>query len=233
MTTACPTLLMIYAHLIMLDTKTLYLARHAETVFNRAARMQGNSAHTPLTSNGMRQALAMADHLRDVLGPRPDIQFWCSPAGRTRQTAAAIADALELDYFSITFDERLREIDVGAWEGRTYAQIVAEQGEILDPEHRVFTQKPPKGEWYDDIQIRLKSWAKDVADHPSSVHLAISHGLASRVLRGMLSQRDWHEPLGAHIAPDITQGHLVCLRAGSEEILKAQGPQSQLHAKGV
>ncbi|MCU0891245.1 MAG: histidine phosphatase family protein, partial [Sandarakinorhabdus sp.] len=30
----------------------LILARHAETVFNAAARMQGHMAHTPLTRSG-------------------------------------------------------------------------------------------------------------------------------------------------------------------------------------
>jgi broad specificity phosphatase PhoE len=34
----------------------LILARHAETVFNAAARMQGNMAHTPLTRAGIAQA---------------------------------------------------------------------------------------------------------------------------------------------------------------------------------
>ena len=37
----------------------LYLARHAETVFNRHRRMQGNEAHTPLTRDGIAQAEAM------------------------------------------------------------------------------------------------------------------------------------------------------------------------------
>ena len=34
-------------------TAPLYLARHAETVYNAGARMQGHMAHTPLTHAGI------------------------------------------------------------------------------------------------------------------------------------------------------------------------------------
>lgn len=210
----------------MLGLKTLYLARHAQTVFNRSGRLQGNDVHTPLTAIGMRQALAMAQHLKTQLGTKPDIQVWCSPAGRTRQTAAAIADALELDYFQITFDERLREIEVGDWTGSLYADIEAQIGTVIDPQRRIFVQKPPGGEWYDDMAARLTSWATDVATHPGQTHLAISHGLAARVLRGALHQRDWHEDVSAMIAPDIPQGQLVRLENGAEETLAPDGPAS-------
>ncbi|MEO6246990.1 MAG: histidine phosphatase family protein [Sphingomicrobium sp.] len=38
----------------------LIVARHAETVYNAGARMQGQMAHTPLTRTGIGQAEAMA-----------------------------------------------------------------------------------------------------------------------------------------------------------------------------
>ena len=61
----------------------IILARHAETVFNAAARMQGHMAHTPLTRAGIAQAEAMGAALAEVLGPRPDRDLWVSPSGRT------------------------------------------------------------------------------------------------------------------------------------------------------
>ena len=54
----------------------MILARHAETVFNAAARMQGNGAHTPLTRAGIAQAEAMGVALGDVLGDAPNIDVW-------------------------------------------------------------------------------------------------------------------------------------------------------------
>jgi len=206
----------------MLADKTLFLARHAETVFNRAGRLQGNAQHTPLTANGLRQALAMAQLLKDTLGTQPDIVFWASPTGRTRQTAAAVADALDLNYFDVRFDERLQEIDVGDWTDALYEDLFAVHGEILDRKRRVFVQRAPKGEWYDDMAARLTSWADDVGRSDGAVHLAISHGLASRVLRGALFERDWHADIGAMIAPDVPQGSLVRITGGVETILTPQ-----------
>ena len=123
-------------------TPTLYLARHAETVFNAAARMQGHMGHTPLTRNGIRQAEDMGRALRDILGPKPDIDLWASRSGRTMQTAAIIAEHLERDFFDIRPDDRLLEIDVGDWERRSYQDIVAESGPTVCPDRRVFLEHP-------------------------------------------------------------------------------------------
>ncbi len=48
-----------------------FIARHGETVFNAAGRMQGEALHTPLTRAGFAQAESMGDALRRRLGPRP------------------------------------------------------------------------------------------------------------------------------------------------------------------
>ena len=111
----------------------LYLARHAETVYNAGARMQGHMAHTPLTRTGIAQAEAMGAALAEHFGPDADIDIWASPAGRTLQTVAIVAEHLGRDFFDVRTDPRLLEIDVGRWEGRRYADIVAEQGPIICP----------------------------------------------------------------------------------------------------
>ncbi|MGD1954068.1 MAG: histidine phosphatase family protein [Sphingomonadales bacterium] len=214
----------------MLTGKTLFLARHAETVFNRSARLQGNEAHTPLTSGGVRQAIAMADALKDHLGSKQDVVFWASPTGRTRQTAAVIADALDIDYFSIRFDDRLKEIDVGDWTGRTYADVTAECGPIVDASRRLFIQRPPGGEWYDDMVGRLSAWAQDVDKEAAPMRLAVSHGLASRVLRGVITGQRWHADIAATVADDIPQGHFCALSGQVETCFATSGPAS--HGRG-
>ena len=109
----------------------IHLARHAETVYNAGRRMQGWMRHTPLTRCGFAQAVAMGAALRERLGPRPDLDLWCSTAGRTQQTAALICEALELDFFTVRQDDRLQEINVGDWEGHSYADIVARLGVVV------------------------------------------------------------------------------------------------------
>lgn len=86
------------------------LARHAETVFNSALRMQGNIAHTPLSRAGIAQAEAMAEALSAYLHDSRGMDIWASPAGRTLQTVAIIADHLDRDFFDVRTDPRLLEI---------------------------------------------------------------------------------------------------------------------------
>jgi probable phosphoglycerate mutase len=195
----------------------IYLARHAETVFNAGARMQGHMAHTPLTRRGLRQAEAMGEALREILGERPDIDFWASTSGRTLQTAAIIAEHLGHDYFAIRADPRLLEIDVGEWEGRAYADIIAERGAIVCAERRLFSVRPPSGEWYPDIAARLESWL-DALDRTRPA-LVISHGMAARVLRGRLVGGEPFEPGCVPIAPDAPQGTVFRIEDGRETVI--------------
>jgi broad specificity phosphatase PhoE len=193
----------------------IILARHAETVFNAAARMQGHMAHTPLTRTGIAQAEAMGAALAAALGDATDRDLWVSPSGRTQQTAAIIGEHLGRRFFDWRSDARLLEIDVGDWEGRYYADIVAETGPIVDPAHGLFSVVPPNGEWFPAIAARLADWL--AALDPARPVLAISHGITARVLRGLLvGGTDWH---GVRVAPNAPQGSVFQIRDGRESIL--------------
>jgi probable phosphoglycerate mutase len=197
----------------------IYLARHAETVFNAGARMQGHMAHTPLTRTGIAQAEAMGAALHGHFGDQPDIDLWASPSGRTLQTMAIVAEHLRRDFFDVRKDDRLLEIDVGDWEGRLYADIVAQSGPILDPERRVFTLPPPNGEWYPAIAARLQLWLADL--DPTRTALVVSHGVTARVLRGMLVGGFAHE--GVTVAHDAPQGTVFRIEDGAETALHVGG----------
>lgn len=195
----------------------IYLARHAETVFNVRARMQGVRGHTPLTRAGCAQAEAMGDALASHLGPGRVIDLWASPAGRTQQTAAIVAEHLGHDYFDVRLDERLTEIGVGEWEGRFYADIVAEQGPIVDPERGLFSCRAPGGEWYPEIAARLKSWLADL--DPARTVVAITHGITARVLRGMLVGGEPVTTGCVPIAANAPQGTVFRIAGGREEAI--------------
>lgn len=193
----------------------IILARHAETVFNAAARMQGHMAHTPLTRAGIAQAEAMGAALAEALGAKPDRDLWVSPSGRTQQTAAIVGEHLGHPFFDWRQDARLLEIDVGAWEGRYYADIVAEVGPIVDPDRRLFAVPAPGGEWFPAIAARLTSWLADL--DPARPVLAISHGITARVLRGLLvGGDDWH---GVRVADDAPQGTVFRIVDGVQSVL--------------
>lgn len=195
----------------------IFIARHGETVFNAAGRMQGQSqVHTPLTRTGVAQAEEMGRALAKWLGTRQSLSLWCSSAGRAQQTMAIIADHIEADFFDVRVDPRLEEIDVGEWSGRSYADIIADQGEILDRDVGLFSVKPPNGEWYDDIAARLKDWMADT-DQERGDRLVIMHGISSRVLRGLQRGLPVDPRWGAPVAESLPQGTMAMVGYDAEE----------------
>lgn len=190
-----------------------FIARHGETVFNAAARMQGDVLHTPLTRQGFAQADEMGALLRLRLGPRPKLDLWASPAGRALQTLAVIAEHLELDWHGARTDARLREIDIGDWSGRLYHELAAEAGALIDPATGLFSVRPPGGEIYDEVALRLQSWLDENAGEAAD-RLIVMHGMSSRVLRGLLTG-------AGRIAGNVRQGSLVEIQAGVETRLES------------
>jgi probable phosphoglycerate mutase len=196
-----------------------FIARHGETVFNAAARMQGDVAHTPLTRLGFAQADAIGAVMRVRLGPRPPLVLWASPTGRALQTLSVIAEHLELDWHAARTDARLREIDIGEWSGRDYAEIAAEAGPIMDRSTGLFSRRPPGGESYGEVAARLRQWLDDNAGE-SADRLVVMHGMSSRVLRGLLTGAAPRAGLGAPMADGVPQGSVVEIRARNETWLR-------------
>lgn len=200
----------------------IFIARHGETVFNAAGRMQGATQDTPLTRAGFAQADAMGAALATYLGTKQALRLYSSPSGRALQTLAIVAEHIGEDWHEATHDARLMEIDVGAWGGRTYAEIIDEQGEIIDHEASLFSVRPPGGEWYDEIAVRLKAWIDDTRGERGD-RLVIMHGMSSAVLRGILLGLPVDPRFGAPIAPRLPQGSLVMIGNGTETVVKAGG----------
>jgi probable phosphoglycerate mutase len=195
-----------------------FIARHGETVFNIARRMQGDHPHTPLTRAGFAQADAMGAALREILGSKPKLTLWSSSAGRALQTLAIIAEHLELDWHQARTDDRLVEIGMGDWSGRYYADLQGETPGFLDFEHGLYTRPPPGGEWYDAIAVRVSSWLADTDDDPGD-RLVVMHGMSSRILRGVMTGRDVMPQFGAPVAPDLPQGSIVRIAQRVETVV--------------
>ncbi|MFB7260114.1 bifunctional RNase H/acid phosphatase [Streptomyces nojiriensis] len=97
---------------------TFVLLRHGETALTPQKRFSGSGGSDPeLSPAGHRQAAAVAE----ALAARGTIQtVISSPLLRCRETAHAVADRLGL---TVTVEEGLREVDFGAWEGLTFAEV--------------------------------------------------------------------------------------------------------------
>lgn len=105
------------------DTTLLGLVRHAETVWNRERRIQGQQ-DSPLTARGRRNARRWGEALADCGWER----ILASDLGRAVQTAELINAALRVPVLT---DEGLREQDWGEWTARTFAQLHRREAERL------------------------------------------------------------------------------------------------------
>lgn len=206
-----------------MNGKRLYIARHGETIFNKAARIQGNEAYTPLTLTGFAQADEMGRALALHLGEEPALDLVASNTDRALQTLSIIAEHIGLDWHQAKPDSRLGEIDMGEWTGTYYADL---GGQLeIDPVEMLFANVAPGGESYADIVLRLEHWLHDYKVERDTV--LISHGMTSRVLRGMLTGLPAHPKYGAPIAQSLPQGSIVEIFEGTETVLHLGGGEGE------
>lgn len=93
----------------------LILCRHGQTDWNREQRGQGQ-ADVPLNEVGRAQAAAAGAALAAL---RPDA-VWSSDSSRAHDTAIAVG-------LPVTSDPRLREIDLGRYEGKLLSEWEADE----------------------------------------------------------------------------------------------------------
>ncbi len=160
------------ARLVGLDQgpRELTLVRHGQSVGNLAdaeAREAGaarldlkeRDADVELSDTGHDQAAALARVLA-ADGQHPSLVL-SSPYERAHRTALAVASGLDLE---VVLDERLRERDLGRFDGMTGEGIRAEYAEEADRRTKVgkFYYSPPSGESWADVVLRVRSLLQDL-----------------------------------------------------------------------
>ena len=161
----------------------LYLIRHGKTEWNRANRIQGWN-DSPLTETGRKQARLVAGILAREIDDHADIAIYCSPLGRARQTAAVICEELGWNTARCRYDEALREMNTGDWDGLTFIEVEAAFPEDLDRfRNDSWRNRPTGGESYAMLAERIKGWLSGLPESGPAV--VISHGIAGQVFRGL------------------------------------------------
>lgn len=167
---------------------TLYIARHGQTEANVQKRFQGWARDTALTPLGLTQAADIAAILKREHGDAPGIAMVASPLPRARTTMEIARAALNLSAEGYTTDDRLKEINLGRWDGLTDGEV-REQGTALF-DARIADKwhvRVPGGENYADVAARVGEWIAEL-DHDI---FAVSHGATTRILRGLLAGLAW------------------------------------------
>jgi probable phosphoglycerate mutase len=170
------------------------LVRHGETEWNRQGRFQGQ-IDIPLNDNGRRQSQLCAEFLKDV-----DIDFAVSsPMLRPKETAETI-----LRYHknvTLEFNDGLKEISHGLWEGKLETEIEEEFPVELQRWRLTPAQvQMPEGEnlqqvwersgiaWESIVQTSLAKQLKTV--------LVVAHDATNKTLLcqilGLSSQHFWN-----------------------------------------
>lgn len=153
------------------------LIRHAQTVWNREKRIQGQS-DSPLSEQGQRQAAAWGQDLKRFSWSR----ILASDTGRALATAERINAHLKVP---LTVDSRLKEQDWGQWEGKTVRQIEAEAPQMLDEQiHAGWDFCPPGGESRLSVLTRGQKALREAAEHhPGDIFLVVTH---EGVVKGLI-----------------------------------------------
>jgi len=100
-----------------------YFVRHGVSGWNAENRLCGRT-DVPLSDEGRRQAARLAERLRG-LSPAA---LYTSPLRRAVETAEIITAAVRL---TPVVEDRLIELDYGAWEGKTFAEVMEQDAEAF------------------------------------------------------------------------------------------------------
>lgn len=166
-----------------MTVKRVIFIRPGETDWNHHVRWQGWVA-VPLNEHGRRQAQRLANFIRNI----GMTALYTSDLKRAVETADLLAEKLG---FAPIPDERLRERNIGAWQGLTpdemkrwypedYARLVS------DPE----TFRVPGGESRRDVRERMRAAFKDIVKqaHGETIgiisHTTAIHSLLSEIIPG-------------------------------------------------
>jgi probable phosphoglycerate mutase len=147
----------------------IHLVRHAETDWNRELRWQGQS-DVPLNARGREQARALGASLTGA----PLAAIYSSDLRRAAETAEIVAEQLRLP---LRVDPRLREIDVGSWQGLTLTQLRVRVPEAVARWEQNGERGWEEGESHEDMFARVVDAIRSIADrHRNEEVLVVSHG---------------------------------------------------------
>ena len=154
----------------------IILIRHGETEWNSQKRMQGHS-NSDLSSVGQAQIQALGQWMKNV----PFDHIYSSDSLRAKQTAEAIT---QFSGHELQFDQRLREKNLGVFEGLTSEEARERHPEVF----RLFKTAGSKyvideGESTQQLQDRALEIVNEIRiKHPEERVLLVTHGGFIRVV---------------------------------------------------
>lgn len=156
----------------------LWLVRHGQTDWNLAGRWQGQALDAPgLNATGRLQALGAFEKMGGINFSA----IYSSDLLRARQTAEMIAVHFGLP---VILESRLREINLGVWEGMLSEDIEAQYPKELAARARdPFNSPAPNGESLSEVAERVLKAINEIADsHHEKPVLVVAHGVSLAII---------------------------------------------------
>ena len=160
---------------------TVLLTRHGHTDKSEPEQYLGQRVPAVLTDRGQRDAVALAERLEGV----PIERIISSPLGRAVETAHILAARMEA---RVETDDRLTELDYGAWEGLTVEEINGRfpgEFELYDDNPAVY--RVGGGESGLAVASRLHDFVEDLLEWSERKRtprtcLVVGHSSVNRIL---------------------------------------------------
>jgi len=163
----------------------IVIVRHGESMGNAAAAaanaagaevitVEHRDADVPLSPVGVEQAQALGAGIAELLGDGRPTLVWSSPYLRARQTAEIALQASGTP-LPLIIDERIRDRELGVLDLLTTLGVANRFP--LEAERRrwlgKFYHRPPGGESWVDVALRVRSFLRDLNDLPDGTRALI------------------------------------------------------------
>lgn len=142
-----------------------FMMRHGESAKNVENIVSSDPTTNTLTAHGRENVSIAARKLKK----EKITKIYSSPLIRTRETALLMAKEIGLPESSVVFDDRLREINFGEFEGKSFTDFVAYRENHM----ATFTESFVGGESYQDVRRRIGEFLYEIEGRDSHQHILI------------------------------------------------------------
>lgn len=153
----------------------LYIVRHGETDTNYTGKINGSSTDLSLNETGQKQI----SKLKENLNINDFDEVYASPLKRAQESAQILNQGVH----EIKTDARLREINYGAWDGLSAADVQAKYPQCFDENNYLsanYSDYAEGAETYKEVLDRLQSFLNDMSNKGDEKILVVCHGFVTR-----------------------------------------------------
>ena len=170
----------------------LYITRHGQTEWNIQRRFQG-WLDSPLTEQGVQSAIELGHLIHNISF---DEKYASSSLRASRTLALALGNASQ----DCILDDRIKEIQLGPWQGMTHESVEALYPEQIEAFYNAPEQFNLQGaETYFDVYQRVKAFLDElIQKYHQEIALGLNrdknifivmHGISLMILQLIMDQR--------------------------------------------